>query len=328
MFRPKSAYFFEPGIWFGDSYFPPFTPPSDRLSDVVATGTVPGIGTIEIQREGLIWLDFTGTDLCGPSNTGQHTSDVLNDAKILTKRAQLMTAHSTCVAKARFEQDRVAFAAGTVVSSSRQIIAGGAIDIPNSTDAVLQAFCQKRWNQGVVVPYWETFGGGQTTRHILSEDVAKRSIFLFAAIAGQERLISILNFLVRAEASLADHEFTDGLIQGWTAIEMGIDKLWDDLVDRLAPKGTTGRADRRRRLQDDRTYSASVRIEMLQLANALDLQTCDSINLLRKARNDLLHLGTLVGPDITTAAVTVAAQLLKIAFNYETPVAPNWSMRG
>ena len=87
----------------------------------------------------------------------------------------------------------------------------------------------------------------------------------------------------------AEQNWAAALITGWTFVETIISAMWNNLVKRVA----TGDRERRTRLQDFRTYTAAVQIEVLVQSGAVGIDLAGKLHVLRKARNNLAHNGVL-----------------------------------
>jgi hypothetical protein len=184
---------------------------------------------------------------------------------------------------------------------------------------MLYRYCIERWHFKKRIPFWGTYGGADTTLFPLSEDDAKRSLELFAELVKSRDTVEALNLIIRAETYLQDHDFIQSLVQAWTAIELSLDRLWWKVIDKTIPAGVEGNSLRRKRLDDNRSYTASVRAEMLNFMGAFNDELYGRLASLRKTRNDFLHEGSTIGP---TAAMLSKPRRCKVACN---PPRKSWT---
>lgn len=78
-------------------------------------------------------------------------------------------------------------------------------------------------------------------------------------------------------------QISEALIDSWIVVEQIIDHLWTKY------KSSIGDSSRSHRLSDSRTYSTSVRIEVLYLLNIITLQEYEAFQNARGYRNKLAH---------------------------------------
>jgi hypothetical protein len=78
-------------------------------------------------------------------------------------------------------------------------------------------------------------------------------------------------------------QFSEALVDAWVVIEQIIDRFWTKRVVAISNK------DRVRRLKDARTYSAAVRLEILESTAIFGPDLCSLLHLARGHRNDLAH---------------------------------------
>lgn len=94
---------------------------------------------------------------------------------------------------------------------------------------------------------------------------------------------SLPTLLVAATYHATRHDLAEGIVTSWIVCEELISFLWDRHVEAVREK------ERRDRLGDNRTYSAAVRIEVLQVAGVLPADLCKLLHEARKLRNALAH---------------------------------------
>lgn len=82
---------------------------------------------------------------------------------------------------------------------------------------------------------------------------------------------------------LSRRQPAEAVMDSWIVTEQILDYLWQTYVSALLDH------DRRERLSDSRTYTASVRTEVLHMAGVIDTSLYNAIHKARKHRNDLAH---------------------------------------
>lgn len=87
------------------------------------------------------------------------------------------------------------------------------------------------------------------------------------------------------------HNWNSALLLSWTFIEMLVNELWKkEMIENVS----TEEIGRKKRLKDYRTYSSSIKIELLYTKSIIDMDTYMKLNQLRKLRNDFIHEGKVV----------------------------------
>jgi len=97
----------------------------------------------------------------------------------------------------------------------------------------------------------------------------------------------------------------EALMDAWIVAEQILDSMWTEYVS-----GLEG-AKRKTRLEDSRTYSASVRIEVLRTAGVTDEDMYEDLHQARKARNDLAHRA-LIDKEAALQGMCAMRRLIKL----------------
>lgn len=110
--------------------------------------------------------------------------------------------------------------------------------------------------------------------------------------------------------------FELSLISSWTALERLLNDAWKHYVDssgqRLPPQlAPQINKNRRKKLIEGRDYSASVITEVLSLAGTFPPATYETIDRVRKARNDWIHGLKSVTEDDAYDSIRLARSLLR-----------------
>lgn len=125
--------------------------------------------------------------------------------------------------------------------------------------------------------------------------------------------------LVSAAFHASRYNISETVLSSWIVCEALVSARWDEYVMELAPE-------RKKRLNDTRTYSASVRLEVLRTVGALDDECYTLLHQARAARNDLAHN---VRVTVEKAAVCVSAMRLFLSrFDIETERMPGFIFSG
>jgi hypothetical protein len=122
-----------------------------------------------------------------------------------------------------------------------------------------------------------------------------------------------------AYSNFSRMQYAEAMADAWIVIERFVDDLWNDYV--AAP----GNAPRRRSLEDTRSYTVAVRLEVLALANMIDQSLREQIDRARKHRNDLHH-GARLGRDSANDVLGALWEVLKKVC--DPSVAPPLETRG
>lgn len=123
------------------------------------------------------------------------------------------------------------------------------------------------------------------TRRIISIDAARRSFQLLDELVlhEDESLITILEEAYKTGCHERDGRYGESIISGWTVCEQIVAKIWDKY---LHSKSVSG--ERKKKLKGI-DYTASIRIEMLNLAGLITPSLFQMLEAARKARNNWVH---------------------------------------
>jgi hypothetical protein len=131
--------------------------------------------------------------------------------------------------------------------------------------------------------------------------------------------ILLLDLFLRGSKAYYDHNYSLSLVTHWTVVEKLINVLWKQLqnenIERDGQRFIDG--NRKKRLADGRTFSASVMTEMLSLMSYIPLDVYTDIASIRKTRNDWMHGLNTVSANDAELASTVCERLLKQVKGYE-----------
>lgn len=123
-----------------------------------------------------------------------------------------------------------------------------------------------------------------------------------------ERLMEVSDTLpllvVAAVFHSSRHNIPETVISAWIVCEELLANLWKKHLSSVT------RADRRRRLEDSRTYTASVQAEVLLTAGLIDEEIYATVQDARRIRNNLAH-----GSAVNQNGAAVAMRGLKLMLN-------------
>ncbi len=111
---------------------------------------------------------------------------------------------------------------------------------------------------------------------------------------------------VAAVYHAARHDLAESIVTAWIVCEELVSFLWDEYVSSLPEK------DRRDRLNDNRTYSVSVQLEVLLTVAVITSQLYKLLHDARKVRNDLAHRA-LMGQDAAATSSRAMREILRHA---------------
>lgn len=148
-----------------------------------------------------------------------------------------------------------------------------------------------------------------------------------------KRLLAELDFknneqiiALEVYASYGYNKWTNVLILGWTFIEILLDKLW---YKKIILSVNENEINRKKRLKDVKSYSAAIRTEALYLKQIISLESYNSLNKLRKLRNDFVHNGEIILKEDVDSVFSVSSYLIKELTNTEFYFrSPGWSRTG
>ena len=129
-----------------------------------------------------------------------------------------------------------------------------------------------------------------------------------------------VNFIVHGVSSFVGNHWSDALSNFWISIEQVVSFLWYHGIVRGDRQPSISISGRKEFLDDNRTWTTAVRIEMLYQKSALDEEVYQLLNQARKSRNNLIHKGTPVTRSEANAAFDALFYLISKAV-YNDPSA-------
>jgi len=125
--------------------------------------------------------------------------------------------------------------------------------------------------------------------------------------------VLLIDLYLRALKAYQDNNFSFSLITYWTITERIVNELWQKLQSDFKTKDDEIFIDgpRKKRLNDGRSFTASVMSEFLSFLEYIPKDVYDDMSSVRKVRNDWMHSLRPVSLDDAKLARNVCERLLK-----------------
>lgn len=125
--------------------------------------------------------------------------------------------------------------------------------------------------------------------------------------------IVLLDLFLRATKAHQDHNHNAAVIGYWAVCEKLVNELWQQyLADNRERDGEVFISRKRKETLDDgRSFTASVMIEMLSFASRIDFDLYNKLSQVRKARNGWMHALKDITVDDARTAGKASEELLK-----------------
>lgn len=159
----------------------------------------------------------------------------------------------------------------------------------------------------------------------LGTSVADHSFSMLAdAISKGLHVIRSLELHKVSHYRFISRNFAECLVMSWTLCENMIDFIWKKMIEDIK----FSNPDRMEKARIDRlkaqAFTASVRIETLELSGRLDLNQAHALNFVRKARNNWLHALKEVKENEALESIRICEEL--ITSLYGIPI--KWTIGG
>lgn len=142
-------------------------------------------------------------------------------------------------------------------------------------------------------------------RRIVPPDNLKLVLEDLQLIIIDEQLFNSLNLLIDAHTHLEHMKLIESFILSWVIIEQFLNYSWNKLL-------TSKKISNKRKKQlNSKEYTASVKINILNLLGILNNDEFKQINELRKTRNEFMHEIKLISPQDAISAYKLAKNYLK-----------------
>jgi hypothetical protein len=125
---------------------------------------------------------------------------------------------------------------------------------------------------------------------ILSHEVMRHSFDMLDKLfqISEFNAVRLCALLYRANWHYAQHEFSNCLMIGWTAIEAMLNVMWQRLIEEKRSQGLVVTADHKKKLTGSE-YTASKIADALYLAGKMEKELFDRTSEARSARNSWVH---------------------------------------
>jgi hypothetical protein len=329
MNRDSSAFYHDPPMWVGTSPVDHTdSPPSvdfDSLREPVFEAELSGGIKLRVSREGLFKFDFSNWEpgVYPPDDDG--TPAPFDDqVAVILARTTVMNSllgflYTNELKMHRFSRDQMVVTPETVIST-------GSFDGDLS-----MGFGNQRVSHLALSSYPSTYLPSlpvtmdnriQMRGAPLPIDVMTKTADDLSHLIeewGTDGLL-LIDLFMRASKAYQDHNYSAALINHWAITEKLLQELWskyqDDNKQRDGEDFITG--DRRKRLQDGRTFTAAVISETLSFADYIPHKLYVKMGKTRKARNDWIHPpGKPITRKHAIESTEVCQEMLKLVRNVE-----------
>jgi len=134
-----------------------------------------------------------------------------------------------------------------------------------------------------------------------------------------ERVANISTYyLISGITELRYGNWSSALSNLWIIAEQITDFLWNNRFLSDSSRNPNIPSRMKSLKEDHRTYSASIKQEILYQLNIIPLNSYEQLFLVRKARNKLLHEGVMIDKNTAIALYETICRLIPIATNFET----------
>ena len=140
-------------------------------------------------------------------------------------------------------------------------------------------------------------------RNIVNLDNIINSIELAKTLIKDPKLFNSLLLLIHSHSNLLNSETNQSFILSWTILEQYLNFKWDKLLEKKEVLG------KRKKKLKGRDYTASIKMEMLNVLGYITKEDYIILNELRKERNKFMH-------EITQISRERAIQTLNLAIIY------------
>ncbi len=147
-------------------------------------------------------------------------------------------------------------------------------------------------------------------RRIISLDRLVEIVNLANSLINHERIFDSFNILIQSYTNLTKGELNQSFILSWTIIEQYLNYKWASLLNNKKVSNN-----RQKKLKKSRDYTASVKTEILNLFDYLEDDEYNTLNDLRKKRNDFIHEIVNISPDISKKSFNLALRYSKARIN-------------
>lgn len=148
-------------------------------------------------------------------------------------------------------------------------------------------------------PLLELHTGLWLSHPVVSEDTVTRAATQTISLQLGAAFESLPSLVAGAYSAYSKRLLAEAVVDSWIVVEQLLDWYWTKYRHALSDGA------RQKRLADSRTYSAAVRIEVLQTSSILSEELCRELHDARRHRNELAHRARLTneGVDVCLRAM-------------------------
>ena len=203
-------------------------------------------------------------------------------------RAQIMNVHQACLATSEQVVRRRSAMMGFPVTSWNTHKALTLNTPPAYQDDIenLHAFGHNVLNNKDRVPR-----AGPLPRRVIELDVIDHSLSLLDSVLekNEATLVQLVEAAYMSACRSVEKRFGEALVLAWGVCEQLVSHEWSKLIDAKHPSAVDRMPRDRRKKLEGREYTASVMVEMLELAGYVDHELYRKLEIARKARNKWAH---------------------------------------
>jgi len=158
--------------------------------------------------------------------------------------------------------------------------------------------------------------------HILSLETLNHAENLLNEVVTQgESCISVLHSIYQAHYLYSNLDFSNALLLSWMASE----RLFGELF-KTRFRNNLGSKKRRKKLEDPRTFSAAVILEILLLEELISESLYTDLEIVRQARNNWVHKLMNVESHIASIALGNTYELFKLQYELQILISRGYSV--
>lgn len=309
------------------------------LRDEVYRDTLAVGVPVRVLREGMFIFDFCDWEPGRPLSSDDPTDyDFDEVASIALRRATLMNAHLACLHTAiaklqNFSHVMMVVTPSDIISiQSFEESWGGAGSHSLAGELSMSSF-PTTYN-----PYMPPDSDWRLRFRGLTVELPtlRESFRLLNSITnnGSESLLDFIDLYARGGRAYQDHNYSLCLVTSWTICERLLYKTWERYLKDNRQKETEHgvvpfiNRDRKKRLEDSRSFTASVVSEVLSLTERLPYDTYKELSEIRQARNRWVHDLEPVTRETALTAMRVTGEMLHLVEDIDLELPLNVSLHG
>ncbi|BBY25204.1 hypothetical protein [Mycobacterium stomatepiae] len=304
----------------------------DRFNEAVLRTTLHCGLEFRASVEGLIAFDFTTSENCATPMNGPHfidDFDVLAEKKV--RQTRIMNTYLAFFYTRHMEIDQWTMERMVVSPATCFSMHSLESGIGGGSPSVFRLAASSFAHTYAGPPFFDMRILNRPPKPVSAEVVqnAANDLSTFIDNHGDEGIL-LIDLFLRASIAFQDHNHSLSLTSSWTVIEKLINDLWRRMQqDHQSRQGEQFiDAKRRERLQDGRTFTASVMSEMLSFMEYIPKDLYDDVSKVRVARNKWMHSLKSVNAQEAMVANSVCERFLKEVMGVTLIGATGRTLRG